>query len=288
MFFSANHAIVRPNVVLYGEQNPASETISSIVTNDLRLGPDLLLIFGTSLKVHGLKSLVKEFARVVHSKKNGKVIFVNLSPPAESIWKETIDYWIDMDCDSWTSDKLRERQSRIPFKTKKDNYTVLGKISALEDKENFKKPSTLDEVIGEVTKKSPTKTVHHGLPSPPPSKRKALSDIAFGTANSESMANGRKAEYSIEVATPSKRRITSKSASEGDCVILSSPSRSQVGLVTPQSKANTPRKRRKMCSEFMIWDSEDGEANDDHGEMQDLPSAILETPSRRGRKRKLV
>ena len=263
--------------------------ISPIVLNDLRLGPDLLLIFGTSLKVHGLKSLVKEFAKAVHSKKNGKVIFVNLSPPAESVWSETIDYWIEMECDGWTCDKFKERQSQIPFKTKKSKMTALRDVSSLENKENLEEMPTLRETTGEqVSKRSPTKNVQYGLPSPPSSRRKVLSNIAFGAANSESVANGRIVDHLIEPATPSRRRIKSKVASEGDCVIVSSPSRPQVGLVTPRSNASTPRKRRKVCEEFTIWNSEDEGAADDHNEMQELPSSITNTPSRRGRKRKLT
>ncbi|KAL8638746.1 MAG: hypothetical protein Q9228_004132 [Teloschistes exilis] len=94
---------LRPNIVLYGEEHPNADAVGSITTNDLSLSPDLLLILGTSLHVHGVRTLVKEFAKCVHARPNGKgkVIFVNLSQPSESVWKESIDYWISMDCDDW-------------------------------------------------------------------------------------------------------------------------------------------------------------------------------------------
>lgn len=97
--------ILRPNIVLYGEEHPSADMIGDIVSYDLATSPDLLLILGTSLHVHGLKTMVREFARSVHSraKGRGKVVFVNLSKPADSAWKDVIDYWVCMDCDEWVA-----------------------------------------------------------------------------------------------------------------------------------------------------------------------------------------
>jgi NAD-dependent SIR2 family protein deacetylase len=69
--------------------------------------PDLLLIFGTSLKVHGIKKLVKDFAKQVHLKK-GIVVLINKMELCKSEWKGVIDYWIEGDCDSWVLD-LKQR-----------------------------------------------------------------------------------------------------------------------------------------------------------------------------------
>ncbi|KAL8859226.1 MAG: hypothetical protein Q9178_004164 [Gyalolechia marmorata] len=102
---------LRPNIVLYGEEHPAADAVGSITTHDLSLAPDVLLILGTSLHVHGLKTMVKEFAKCVHARQEekGKVIFVNLSKPSESIWKDSIDYWVSMDCDEWIGTLRRHR-----------------------------------------------------------------------------------------------------------------------------------------------------------------------------------
>lgn len=98
---------LRPDIVLYGEEHPDAHLISPVVTHDLGLGPDLMLILGTSLKVHGLKVLVRQFAKAVHSK-GGKVVFVNFTRPSESSWGDVIDYWVAWDCDAWVGD-LREK-----------------------------------------------------------------------------------------------------------------------------------------------------------------------------------
>ncbi|KXJ95142.1 DHS-like NAD/FAD-binding domain-containing protein, partial [Microdochium bolleyi] len=102
---------LRPDIVLYGEEHPQSDLISPIVQHDLSAGPDVLLILGTSLRVHGLKIMVKEFAKSVHSK-GGKVVFVNFTKPSESVWGDVLDFWVEWDCDAWVND-LRERKPNL-------------------------------------------------------------------------------------------------------------------------------------------------------------------------------
>lgn len=99
---------LRPDIVLYGEEHPKANLVGPIITHDLALGPDVLLILGTSLRVHGLKVIVKEFAKTVHDR-GGKVIFVNRTKPPESTWKDTIDYWVGWDCDAWVLDLQKRR-----------------------------------------------------------------------------------------------------------------------------------------------------------------------------------
>ncbi|KIH92660.1 hypothetical protein SPBR_02250 [Sporothrix brasiliensis 5110] len=99
---------LRPDIVLYGEEHPNAHLISPIVQHDISLTPDMLLILGTSLKVHGLKVLVREFAKAVHSR-GGKVVFVNFTKPPESVWSDVIDYWVQWDCDAWVDDLKQKK-----------------------------------------------------------------------------------------------------------------------------------------------------------------------------------
>ncbi|KAL5630706.1 hypothetical protein BROUX41_000578 [Berkeleyomyces rouxiae] len=101
---------LRPDIVLYGEEHPSSHLISPIITSDLSILPDMMLIMGTSLRVHGLKVMVREFAKAVHNK-GGIVVFVNFTKPPESTWGDVIDYWVSWDCDAWVDDM----KSRIPL-----------------------------------------------------------------------------------------------------------------------------------------------------------------------------
>ncbi|OHE90450.1 Hst3 protein [Colletotrichum orchidophilum] len=140
---------LRPDIVLYGEEHPNAHLISPIVTHDLGLSPDLLLILGTSLKVHGLKILVREFAKTIHSR-GGKVVFVNFTKPPESSWGDIIDYWVQWDCDAWVSN-LKERVpllwlppgTKLPKKKKESNEKMRKRQSSADEKPRIEavKPS---------------------------------------------------------------------------------------------------------------------------------------------------
>ncbi|KAK4227020.1 putative NAD-dependent histone deacetylase [Podospora fimiseda] len=102
---------LRPDIVLYGEEHPNSHLVSNLVQHDLSLQPDMLLILGTSMRVHGLKVLVREFAKAVHDR-GGKVVFVNFTKPADSVWADVIDMWVQWDCDAWVDD-LQQRKPAL-------------------------------------------------------------------------------------------------------------------------------------------------------------------------------
>ena len=58
---------LRLAIVLYDEPHSLGDDIATVQSADLSK-PDLLVVMGTSLKVHGLKKLVKEFAKAVHQR----------------------------------------------------------------------------------------------------------------------------------------------------------------------------------------------------------------------------
>lgn len=131
---------LRPNIVLYGEEHPSAERIGKLSVHDLGMAPDLLLILGTSLRVHGLKVLVKEFAKSVHARgqDKGKVVFVNLSRPSESTWKNVIDYWVSMDCDEWV-DSVRAHRPDLWWSQSELEAQVRKPRSNLAKKTNHRK-----------------------------------------------------------------------------------------------------------------------------------------------------
>ena len=140
---------LRPDIVLYGEEHTLAQAdaISDITQWDLGSKPDLLLILGTSLHVHGLKVLVREFAKAVkasresNSSKKGvgrpKVVYVNLGRPSESVWSGIIDTWVNIPCDEWMAAMRRMRpdiwdvQTRLSGKVLKPLSTCRGpKVNA--------------------------------------------------------------------------------------------------------------------------------------------------------------
>ena len=59
---------LRPDIVLYGEDNPNGEAIRDDIYESLRKKPDMLVIIGTRKKVYGAKDLARTFARAVKAK----------------------------------------------------------------------------------------------------------------------------------------------------------------------------------------------------------------------------
>ncbi len=96
------------DVVLSGDfWHDDGDIIAKIARRDRDAQPGGMLVLGTSLKIVGLKGLVKDFATVVHGR-GGKVIYVNLSKPSVSEWGSVFDYWLPWPCDAWVKD-LEER-----------------------------------------------------------------------------------------------------------------------------------------------------------------------------------
>ncbi len=191
---------LRPNIVLYGEEHPSADILGTLIAHDLGLAPDVLLILGTSLHVHGLKILVKEFAKSVRARPDGKgeVIYVNLSKPSESIWKDTIDYWVSMDCDNWIGALRRHRpdlwqiQMGLKLQVTKQGaemtrHAIYGKqlcVETEEEKENT--TNTVQKIsspkmVNPIPRRRPlVDTMNNALayeslqlPTPPPSGHRA-------------------------------------------------------------------------------------------------------------------
>lgn len=71
---------LRPRIVLYNEHNPDEDAIGAVVTSDLRSRPDAIIVVGTSLKIPGVKRIVKEMCGVVRSRQNGVSVWINRDP----------------------------------------------------------------------------------------------------------------------------------------------------------------------------------------------------------------
>ncbi|KAK6513043.1 hypothetical protein TWF506_009205 [Arthrobotrys conoides] len=237
---SINVGTLRPNIVLYDELHPQGEAIGQITHYDAtRMTPDLLLIFGTSLKVIGLKRIVKAFASKVKSR-GGKVVYINATPAADSIWGDIIDYHIQMDCDAWITDlKLRRNeiwlhQSLLDKEWRKTKLASLTKSKTTtgyeSDKENSEK-----------------------LRGQPLVRRKSLSSLP----PKKKSGNGKEKQLPTPTNTPRKR----KPSSAPNTPILSASKRvynaafptatsplTSLGTTPSGSHLNTPSKRIRLSS----------------------------------------
>lgn len=151
---------LRPAIVLYDEAHPLGEEIGAICGSDISRKPDVLVIMGTSLKVHGIKRLVKDFANAVHQTQSASkdeadtsatnstsgsssstikapstnlltaknprlVIFVNRTAPPSDL-ASVIDYWVEGDTDSWVEKCESDWRAWRP-----DDWNVQTKLGVL-------------------------------------------------------------------------------------------------------------------------------------------------------------
>ena len=221
---------LRPNIVLYGEEHPSAESIGAISTHDLASSPDVLLILGTSLHVHGLKVLVKEFARSVHARPGGKgkVIFVNLSKPSDSVWKDMFDYWVAMDCDDWVASLRRHRP---------DLFQIQNELKLSVRKSIAKPARKVDSGIEEAGLVAEDKENIPNCPVTTPRKQKAQPMVVIASPNKNSPT--RNQIFSLQSAKQSQK---------------GSPNNSQLQLATPPSSGHktscvTPLSKKRSLAE---------------------------------------
>ncbi|KND04761.1 uncharacterized protein SPPG_00465 [Spizellomyces punctatus DAOM BR117] len=85
---------LRPNIVLYNEHHSRGDQIADMTAYDVKKRPDMLIVMGTSLKVVGIKRLVKDLAKSVHELRNGQVVFINNTEIGHKEWDDVFDYHI--------------------------------------------------------------------------------------------------------------------------------------------------------------------------------------------------
>lgn len=66
--------------------------------SDLKRGPDMLIVVGTSLKIVGVKRLIKTFSESIHSRPNRLCVLINMTK-ANKEWDEIFDYQFIGECD---------------------------------------------------------------------------------------------------------------------------------------------------------------------------------------------
>ena len=91
---------IRPRIVLYNESNPDEEAIGNVSMADLRNRPDAVLVVGTSLKIPGVRRLVKEFCQVTRGRRDGFTAWINLdAEPSGVEFKDCWDLIVKARCD---------------------------------------------------------------------------------------------------------------------------------------------------------------------------------------------
>lgn len=117
--------IMRPDIVLYHEVHPHGDQIGRYVSEDLRKNPAILLVIGTSLKVIGLKKIVKDFAKSARlNSTKPLVLYINKTPLQSKEWTSVFDYQLIGAADEWSKVLLDAPCSR---KAKPEEPAVANK-----------------------------------------------------------------------------------------------------------------------------------------------------------------
>jgi len=210
---------LRPAIVLYDEPHPLGDDIGAIQTADISRKPDLLIIMGTSLKVHGLRKLVKEFAKTVHasatstgkplspkntnkSTKNftGKVIFVNRTPPPAGEWSDIIDYHVAGEADKWVDKVIKDWKKMRPA-----DWEVQKTLDGADEQDSpFKVVKEIPVAKAKAGKKKPDVDTENMPPTELPSE--LISKSNQTTPVSPSKRRRAASHYSDVECSPSKKR----------------------------------------------------------------------------------
>ncbi|KAK3301124.1 DHS-like NAD/FAD-binding domain-containing protein [Chaetomium fimeti] len=112
---------LRPRIVLYNEYNPDEEAIGNVSKADLRRVPDAVIVVGTSLKIPGVRRLVKEMCQLTRSRRDGITAWVNLDPEPQGVdFKDCWDLVVRGKCDDiaelvnlprWDQQDIGDRES---------------------------------------------------------------------------------------------------------------------------------------------------------------------------------
>lgn len=165
---------LRPNIVLYGEEHPNGDMIGRCTELDLRANPDCLIVMGTSLKVTGIKKLVRNMAKRVKGN-GGRVILVNNTKLCQSAWKNVIDYHVEGDCDEW----VHCLNDVGFFRIQKTLSLSVKKQPSL----NRTKPAKKEEPLTDAVAAKKVSSMAKKLPSPPSTPQKAKQPLPTDLAS---------------------------------------------------------------------------------------------------------
>ncbi|KAI1775010.1 DHS-like NAD/FAD-binding domain-containing protein [Hypoxylon cercidicola] len=111
---------LRPRMVLYNEYNPDEESIANVVRADIRARPDAIIVVGTSMKIPGVRNMVKDMCRVTRERKDGITAWINLDPePTGADLRNCWDLVVQGKCDDVAS------LVHLPRYDEKEEETVL-------------------------------------------------------------------------------------------------------------------------------------------------------------------
>lgn len=108
---------IRPRMVLYGEPGYDDLNIGSCMASDLRNRPDALIVVGTTLKIPGTRTMVKEMSKAIGNR--GHIIWLNVDDAPAGEFGDVWDFVIKGDCQ-----EVARLMEGIPITHKDQSFCV--------------------------------------------------------------------------------------------------------------------------------------------------------------------
>jgi len=154
---------LRPRIVLYNEHNPDEEAIGACASADLKTRPDAIIVVGTSMKIPGVRRIVREMCGVVGDRRDGLRVWVNQDGPPlgaqfEDCWDLIVKGASDQVAGQWTKNIQDEEESRNSVCTESDMEKARsnGGVSVVIPNSSQETDSTLPTPAATPRKKSPS------------------------------------------------------------------------------------------------------------------------------------
>lgn len=280
---------LRPSIVLYNEPNPDSEAIGQVTEHDVTGKPDGLIVVGTSLKIPGVRRMVREMSQAVHAAK-GCSIWMNIDDPSALSSREfesCFDLIVKGDCQLipdilndyeeekrlYEEDKARERQLRMEAKILRQQLALerkAQKLLAKESKTNTKAntPSnsvsqdnsgattpTADSTLTEKKKRTKKATADSTKKSSKTTPRSTLSKtISVKSEANETNTELKKTEGNSKTKTSEKPKTgTQKPKSEKSKISITEGGEIKPSSAKPkkaQKESSTAKKPRETASKM--------------------------------------
>jgi len=197
---------LRPRIVLYNEYNPDEEAIGMVSKADLRRVPDAVIVVGTSLKIPGVRRIVKEMCQLTRSRRDGITAWINTDPePQGAEFKDCWDFIVRGKCDDiaelaglprWDAPDIGERESYMVTgdEQKEKKYAAsLGRdrVDVLLERKRKREEASANAEAGEQAPtdlKARLEEIQGGMPTPSasPKPRSPVPAVAGTTSKSKS------------------------------------------------------------------------------------------------------
>lgn len=166
---------LRPRMVLYNEHNPDDEAIGAVTRADLRTRPDVILVVGTSLKIPGVRRIVREMCGIVRDRRDGLAVWINNDPvPSGKEFENCFDLVVKGTCD----------EIAVHASLRKWDDDIIGEWQEVTKEEVQQAQERSNPTVIVTTPTKPTRNMDCiGLPSPRDSPRPCIevSKLSFAT-----------------------------------------------------------------------------------------------------------